>query len=94
MAVANGIKGKEKRALSIELLFVDPPYSKTSFYDLVGDIVEKGLMSETGFIVCEHEKMVDLPDAYGDFQLSRRENYGGTVISIYRHQAEEENSNE
>lgn len=51
-------------------------------------------MSETGTIVCEHEKMVDLPDAYGEFQLSRRENYGGTVISIYRYQEEEGNSHE
>lgn len=91
---SRAVKAFEKRALSIELLFVDPPYSKTPFYELVGDIVEKGLMSETGMIVCEHEKMVDLPDAYGDFHLSRRENYGGTVISIYRHQEEEGNSNE
>ena len=91
---SRAVKAFEKRALSIELLFVDPPYSKTPFYNSVGEIVEKGLMSETGTIVCEHEKMVDLPDAYGEFQLSRRENYGGTVISIYRYQEEEGKSHE
>ena len=85
------IKAFEKRELKIDLLFVDPPYSKVGFYDLVHKIVEKGCMNESGMIVCEHEKMVPLEDAFGAFKLVRRETYGGTVISIYRTVKEEGN---
>jgi len=85
------VKAFEKRGLKIDLLFVDPPYQKVSYYDLVSTIVEKGCMNKTGIIMCEHEKGVELPDAYGSFKLVRREVYGGTIISIYRSPSEEEN---
>lgn len=89
---SRAVKAFEKRGLKIDLLFVDPPYQRVSYYDLVSVIVEKGCMSQSGIIMCEHEKGVELPDAYGQFKLVRRETYGGTIISIYRSPFEEENS--
>lgn len=85
------VKAIEKRELKIDLLFVDPPYDKLVFYDLVQSLVEKGCMSKTAIIVCEHEKNVALEKSYGDFELVKKEIYGGTVISIYRCLKEEEN---
>ena len=78
------IKAMEKRELTIDLLFLDPPYHKADLYDLVGILGEKGLLSPDAIIMCEHEKTVHLPDHYHEFKLSRRETYGSTVISIYR----------
>ncbi|MEK4485002.1 16S rRNA (guanine(966)-N(2))-methyltransferase RsmD [Psychrobacillus sp. FSL H8-0484] len=88
---SRAVKAFEKRDLKIDLLFVDPPYSKVIYYDLVKTIVEKGCMNESGMIVCEHDKMLTLEDEFGAFKLVRRENYGGTVISIYRSHVEEGN---
>ena len=70
---------------------MDPPYDKLVYYDLVQSLVEKGCMSESAIIVCEHEKNVTLEKSYGDFELVKKEIYGGTVISIYRCLKEEEN---
>lgn len=87
---SRAVKAFEKRQLKIDLLFVDPPYNKTAFYDLAEKIVEVGCMSDTGIIVCEHDKTVDLATDFGPFTLARRETYGGTIISIYRRRLEEE----
>jgi 16S rRNA (guanine(966)-N(2))-methyltransferase RsmD len=88
---SRAVKAFEKRELLIDLLFIDPPYSKEMFYDLAKKIVEIGCMKDTGIIVCEHEKTVSLEDNLGTFMLVRRETYGSTVISIYRKSMEEGN---
>ncbi|WP_391208362.1 16S rRNA (guanine(966)-N(2))-methyltransferase RsmD [Psychrobacillus sp. L4] len=88
---SRAIKAFEKRELSIDLLFVDPPYNKILFYDLAKKIVETGCMNDTGIIVCEHDKTVDLETDLGTFTLVKREIYGSTIISIYRKRIEEVN---
>ncbi|TQR17837.1 16S rRNA (guanine(966)-N(2))-methyltransferase RsmD [Psychrobacillus vulpis] len=88
---SRAVKAFEKRSLQIDLLFVDPPYDKVLFYDFAKKIVEIGCMKDTGIIVCEHEKNVELASELGNFTLTRRETYGSTVISIYRKSIEEGN---
>lgn len=88
---ARAVKAFEKRELEIELLFVDPPYSKVMYYDLAKSIVEMGCMSDTGIIVCEHDKTVEISDDFGTFTLTRQETYGSTIISIFRKRIEEGN---
>ena len=88
---SRAVKAFEKRELQIDLLFVDPPYSKVQFYDLARKIVELGCMKDTGIIVCEHDKTVDLETDLETFTLTRRETYGNTIISIYRKRMEEGN---
>ncbi len=73
----------------IDYLFVDPPYHKKEYYDLVEALVEAGKVAEKAIIMCEHSREIKLPDSYGAFQLVRQETYGGTIISIYRHRTEE-----
>lgn len=85
------IKAFAKRELKVDLLFLDPPYSKVQYYELATKMIEAGCMKDTGIIVCEHEKTVDLEAELGAFSLSRREVYGNTVISIYRKGIDEEN---
>ncbi len=78
------IKALEKRQAKVDLLFLDPPYEKVGYYELINQFVEKNLLTDHAIILCEHEKGVDLQDQYGAFTLSRKELYGSTIISIYQ----------
>ncbi|MFJ8234473.1 16S rRNA (guanine(966)-N(2))-methyltransferase RsmD [Ureibacillus sp. NPDC094379] len=78
------VKGLLKREIQIDYLFVDPPYRKTEYYDLVLTLAEAGKLAEDAIIVCESSDEFNLPESYGSFSLSRQEAYGGTIISIYR----------
>lgn len=83
------VKGLLKRDIQIDYLFVDPPYRKVEYYDLVLLLVEGGKLSKDAIIVCEHAAEVNLPSTYGSFTLTREESYGGTIVSIYRQTGEE-----
>lgn len=83
------VKGLMKRDVVIDFLFVDPPYHKGEYYDFVGTLVEAGKLSSDAIILCEHTRELTLPEAYGAFQLVRRETYGETIISVYRNVEEE-----
>jgi len=83
------VKGLLKREIVIDYLFVDPPYHKKEYYDLVETLVQGEKLSESAIIMCEHSLEVELPESYGVYQLTRRETYGSTIISIYRDVGEE-----
>lgn len=78
------IKALEKRQARVDLLFVDPPYQKVGYYELIEQFSQKNLLTEYATILCEHEKGVDLPNSYGPYRLARQELYGSTIISIYQ----------
>ncbi len=78
------VKGLLKREdIQIDYLFMDPPYMKFNYYELVEQLVTGGKLSNNAIIVCEHSTDVDLPDAYGEYTLKRKETYGSSIISIY-----------
>ena len=70
--------------IQADFLFVDPPYAKTEFYQLVFGFIEFGLLAEDGIIICEHDKQLQLPDAYGDYMKTKHVVYGSISISIYK----------
>lgn len=78
------VKALLKRDLQIDYLFVDPPYKKREYYNLVSVLVEGGKLSEDAIIVCEHSPEVELPNQFGPFTCIREETYGSSIISIYR----------
>lgn len=83
------VKTLLKRDIVFDYVFVDPPYAKMVYYDLVQSLVDHGKISNNAILVCEHAKEVKLPSAYGDFVLQRQELYGSSYISIYRKLEEE-----
>ncbi|MEK4228625.1 16S rRNA (guanine(966)-N(2))-methyltransferase RsmD [Solibacillus sp. FSL H8-0538] len=83
------VKGLLKRDIVIDYLFVDPPYHKKEYYDLVEMLVQGEKLAPNAIIMCEHSTEVDLPESYGSFKLTRKETYGGTIISIYSGLGEE-----
>ncbi|WP_019414406.1 16S rRNA (guanine(966)-N(2))-methyltransferase RsmD [Paenisporosarcina sp. TG20] len=78
------IKSLEKRKVQIDLLFLDPPYEKVGYYELIDQFIDKNLLTKNAIILCEHEKGVDLKDKYGSFIVTKKETYGSTIISIYQ----------
>lgn len=78
------VKGLVKRDIQIDYIFLDPPYRKIEYYDLILNLIDGGKLSENAVIVCEHAAEVSLPSNYGPYTLTRQESYGGTIISIYR----------
>lgn len=69
---------------NIDYLFIDPPYAEKKFYDLAQQAVDTNLLSDESIIICEHDKSVKLPEAYGDFKLQKSNTYGNIALSIYR----------
>ena len=78
------IKALLKREIEIDYLFVDPPYEKIKYYDLISELIEGGKLAQDAIIVCEHAADIELPDEYGPYARGREEKYGNTNISIYR----------
>lgn len=78
------VKAILKRDILVDYLFVDPPYAKMEYYDLVQQLVDGRKLSDDAIIVCEHAKEVTLPQAYGPYTLQRQELYGSSYLSIYR----------
>ncbi|AMW98323.1 16S rRNA (guanine(966)-N(2))-methyltransferase RsmD [Rummeliibacillus stabekisii] len=78
-----------KNKVQADLIFLDPPYKKQQYYNMVEDIVANQMIYEDGTIVCEHDREVDLPAVFLDFHKVREEEYGSTIISIYRFVEEE-----
>ncbi|MFF5993202.1 16S rRNA (guanine(966)-N(2))-methyltransferase RsmD [Lysinibacillus sp. KU-BSD001] len=83
------VKALLKRDIQIDYLFVDPPYHKKEYYDLVETLIQGDKLTEYATIVCEHSTEIQLPANYGAFTCMRQETYGGTIVSIYRRQEEE-----
>lgn len=77
------VKGLLKRDIQIDYLFVDPPYRKVEYYQLVNSLVDGGKLTDQAIIVCEHATEIDLPKSYGDYTLKKEETYGSSIISIY-----------
>ncbi|MDN4492405.1 16S rRNA (guanine(966)-N(2))-methyltransferase RsmD [Ureibacillus aquaedulcis] len=81
------VKGLLKRDIQLDYLFLDPPYHKTEYYELLNSLVEQGKLSKDAIIVCEHSVEVSLPSNYGHYALVRQETYGSTIVSVYRNES-------
>ncbi|WOV85179.1 16S rRNA (guanine(966)-N(2))-methyltransferase RsmD [Sporosarcina jeotgali] len=73
-----------KEGVKADLLFLDPPYAKEEFYNLASQFADEGLLAKHAIIVCEHEKQLTLPSAYGPYESVGTTVYGGSAITIYK----------
>ena len=69
--------------IKIDLLFIDPPYAESKFYDLADVMASSGILADEAIIVCEHDKQLTLPDVYSDYQKIKYQIYGNIAVSIY-----------
>jgi 16S rRNA (guanine966-N2)-methyltransferase len=73
-----------KRELSFHLIFLDPPYGKHSYHELLEAIERENLLAADGIIYCEHDSSEHLPNSVGRFSIKKQADYGGTIgVTIY-----------
>ncbi|CAM3087622.1 16S rRNA (guanine(966)-N(2))-methyltransferase RsmD [Filibacter tadaridae] len=80
----NAVKLLQTRGGQADLLFMDPPYAKVELYNLAEDFAANNLLSDRAVIICEHEKQLEMPLAYGTYQKVKTSIYGNSAVSIYR----------
>ena len=68
----------------LDVIFVDPPY-KSDFYSVVLEEVDRReLLSEDGWVVCEHSASDELPQAVGNLTLFDCRKMGTVKFSFYK----------
>ena len=73
----------KQNEVSIDLLFVDPPYATVEYYDVIKDVIAQGIVADDATIICEHDKHIDLPEQYDTYIQISSAIYGNTAITIY-----------
>lgn len=71
-----------------DIAFMDPPYSKGLINEAL-TLMEQH-MSESGVILCEHDRKDELPSSLEKFVKVKEYNYGRIAVSAYRLKSEEE----
>lgn len=82
--VFEALKQLGKRGEKFDIIFLDPPYYKDLTKKTLQILSACDILTEPGFIVAQHFKKDNLPDALGDLTLFRQARYGDTVLSFYR----------
>lgn len=74
-----------KRQLQFDLILLDPPYGHVDLIKLLNEISRHLLLKENGFIFCEHDYSVKLPQSINSYQILKQSNYGDTIgVTIYQ----------
>ncbi|MFD2638161.1 16S rRNA (guanine(966)-N(2))-methyltransferase RsmD [Piscibacillus salipiscarius] len=80
------IKAAGKRDKTYHYIFLDPPYQKAGFKDILIELDEHQLMEDGCLIICEHTQDEKLPDSFERFTMLRQDEYGSlTELTIYRY---------
>ncbi|MFC4404685.1 16S rRNA (guanine(966)-N(2))-methyltransferase RsmD [Gracilibacillus xinjiangensis] len=79
------LKAIKKRELKLDIIFLDPPYYKTSYEKLLEMIDAYDLLAQKGLIVCEHDAAYQLEVELDNYQLFKKDKLGNTTgITIYQ----------
>lgn len=78
---------KSARAV-FDIALLDPPYNYRLIQKALPLLTEK--MSESGVIICEHEKECVLPKETGGFEIAKVLRHGRTAVTIYRRPSRDE----
>lgn len=83
------LKALSKREIEFDYIFLDPPYKKQQLISLMEKISEHSLLTNDGYIVCEHSHDIELPKSTGEYSQYKHEKYGIIAITIYSRLREE-----
>lgn len=67
---------------TFDIAFLDPPYRENLLMSAIKSVLP--LMSDYGFIVCEHPSDVVLETKVGGFTIWRNYRYGTVCVTVYR----------
>lgn len=81
------LKALAKRGMKFDLVFMDPPYKLKIISELMGLLLEEGMLEDGARIVLEHDAEDRYDEPVGALEHLRRAEYGDTAITIYRYRA-------
>nr|WP_280139978.1 16S rRNA (guanine(966)-N(2))-methyltransferase RsmD [Mesobacillus persicus] len=87
---SRALKAVQKRDLSFDYIFLDPPYKKQQLIKLMEMMDDASLLKENGVIVCEHGSETKLPPKIGRYQQIRHEEYGIIGVTVFTYKKGEE----
>ncbi|AIM25133.1 16S rRNA (guanine(966)-N(2))-methyltransferase RsmD [Melissococcus plutonius] len=67
-----------------DLVFLDPPYAEQKIIQQVEQLSTDNLLAEEALVVCETDKMCELPVCIAQLKQIRKMDYGITKITIYK----------
>jgi len=69
----------------IDLLFIDPPYAEKEQYRIVLTFLGgANLLAENAVVIAEHQRSLDLPEAFGKLERVRVLCQGDAALTFYR----------
>ena len=78
------IQRAKKKGLEFSFIFADPPYYQGLAKKCLHKIYKYDILQSNGFIIIEHERMTNLPQTIGRFELMRIISAGITQVSFYK----------
>jgi 16S rRNA (guanine(966)-N(2))-methyltransferase RsmD len=81
--VFKAIEKLSKENHKFDIIFIDPPYYEDAAKKTLQMLCAYDILAPTGFIIAQHFKRENLPDALGVLTLFKRKTYGDTVLSFY-----------
>jgi len=67
-----------------DIIFLDPPYYRDTAKKTLQTLSVYDILAANGFIIVQHFKKDNLPEALGVLALFRQSKYGDTLLSFYR----------
>ena len=68
----------------LDLIFVDPPYKSDFYHTVLTAVDERELLSDDGWVVCEHSAIDELPQNLGKLVLFDCRKMGTVKFSFYK----------
>ncbi len=67
-----------------DIIFLDPPYYRELTKKTLQTLSDYDILAADGFVITQHFKKDNLPDALGVLNLFKQSRYGDTILSFYR----------
>lgn len=72
-----------REGISLDLIFLDPPYNMLVINDILLFIDNNNILSDKGLIICEYNEM-NLDKEYLNFEKFTTKKYGNKYVTIYK----------
>lgn len=70
--------------VQIDIVFVDPPYQSGFYTEVLSEIDKRKILSDDGWVVCEHSAEDDLPKSIGGLSCFDCRKMGTVKFSFYK----------
>ncbi|MCR3957070.1 MAG: 16S rRNA (guanine(966)-N(2))-methyltransferase RsmD [Gudongella sp.] len=79
------IKQFEQGHPAFDYIYVDPPYAEVElFHKILQLIADRGILSDDGIIIVEHDKAMILNNTYSNIEVFDNRSYGSKEMTYYR----------